>query len=385
MNGLPLFIDWNSTKKVATNHRIKIENSVFVYQAPSTTTKVDTGTIRDIINFVNAIRAKYSGIPLPIEFRLGNVQFVDKLIITLFECICQYIMVHHKKDVRLVMHAGNHIHSDGIWSSPLLLLTSPKIDTRKKYPQKFQLELYNNHYRRVFSAQDVINTSCLSRTFDDLVSFQLIFDIAESDRESIAEIVVELVGNACEHTHSDCLLDIDITRNYFKANTEGNYFGINICIVDFSEQLFNSAVSSKILNAEGVPLKPRYEYVKQAYLNHQSFFSSAYTSNDFFTIAAFQHKISGRISNNMTGGTGLTKLVKGLQLRSDSHNCYMESGLRRLKFSPKYLEYNEDDWIGFNTANNFLNAPPDASLFKDTKVYIPGTAYNLTFVMKKGN
>lgn len=35
--------------------------------------------------------------------------------------------------------------------------------------------------------------------------------------EEIAEVVVELVGNAGEHSDSDCLVDLDVTKKYHKV------------------------------------------------------------------------------------------------------------------------------------------------------------------------
>lgn len=381
MNDLSLLIKHNTPAKAFS--KIKLDHAHFVY-IPSTKL-IDFNEILDIIKFIHSIYQKYGRIPLPVELRLGSAQFADKLTITLLECICQHIILFHNQDVKLQMHPPSSISTEGIYSSPLQLLTSPKLATRKMYPSKFELEIYKNHYRRVCSANDIIGTSFLSKVFDDIVTFQLPFDINEADRETIAEILVELVGNACEHTHADCLLDIDITNNYNKKNTPGDFFGINISIVNFSEQLFSHAIESKFLSSSSPLPNARYEYVKQAHQNHIGFFNSTYLPDDFFTIAAFQHKISGRTQSSLTGGTGLTKLVKGIQLRSDAHRCFMNTGYRRLAFLPKYLEYNSDDWIGFNESNNFLDSPPDTTLFESSTLYIPGTAYNLTFVMKKGS
>ncbi|MEI3281658.1 MAG: hypothetical protein V8R61_02550 [Enterocloster sp.] len=103
----------------------------------------------------------------------------------------------------------------------------------------------------------------------------------------------------------------------------------------------------------------RYKDVWNAYKFHQGYFNSEYTEDDFFNIAAFQHKISGSIRKEVTGGTGLTKLIYSLEKRSDAHNCYMSSGKRLLWFQREFLEYNDDNWIGFNLNKDFLTHIPE--------------------------
>ena len=128
------------------------------------------------------------------------------------------------------------------------------------------------------------------------------------------------------------------------------YHGINIAILNFSQELLNTS------------LKQKLHLVRQAYNYHQPYFNEQYLEEDFYNIATFQHKISGRRGNTSTGGTGLTKLIRSLEETSDAYMCYVVSGQRRLQFKKEYMQYNEDYWIGFNNANNFLTAPPSPSL-----------------------
>lgn len=99
-------------------------------------------------------------------------------------------------------------------------------------------------------------------------------------------------------------------------------------------------------------------------------------------MAVFQHRISGRQNEEMSGGTGLTLLIKSLESKSDSNFCYVLSGKRILGFKQKYLEY-KNDWIGFNESNDFLNDIPDLKNITDCDIKFPGTAYNLHFIMEK--
>ena len=94
-------------------------------------------------------------------------------------------------------------------------------------------------------------------------------------------------------------------------------------------------------------LEDRYKKVQEAYEYHKKYFNDDYMKEDFFNIAAYQHKISGREKIVETGGTGLTKLISSLEKKADSHQCYVLSGNRGIFFKQDYLEYNDDRLIGF--------------------------------------
>ena len=98
---------------------------------------------------------------------------------------------------------------------------------------------------------------------------------------------------------------------------------------------------------------------------------------------SFQHKISSRKDKFSTGGTGLTQLLRGLQDKSDAYECYMLSADRRYNFIKSILLHNEEEWIGFNDKFDFLNALPDRKFISKSNLFLPGTAYNLNFVMKR--
>ena len=113
------------------------------------------------------------------------------------------------------------------------------------------------------------------------------------------------------------------------------------------------------------------------------FFNDEYKEDYFYLISAFQDKISGSMEKNVTGGTGLKKLIQSLQRESDTSMCYMQTGDIVFYFVDKYLNYNADNWLGFNNENDFFNKPPSRHIFDKSKVFIPGTAYNLTFVYER--
>lgn len=195
----------------------------------------------------------------------------------------------------------------------------------------------------------------------------------------MSEVAVELAGNSHEHAKSNCLIDIDVAPGYSKIDREGNYYGVNLVVLNLSDILMGYGIKDKINNKCG----DRYNSVSEAYINHSKYFDSNYTEEDFFIIASFQDKISGNKDKFCTGGKGLTKLIASLEERSDTYCCYMISGNRILNFAHDVLEYDNDGWIGFNDEKNFLECLPRKNVIGTNNMYFPGTAYNLNFVLKK--
>lgn len=79
----------------------------------------------------------------------------------------------------------------------------------------------------------------------------------------MAEFLGELVGNANEHTNTDCILDIDVTEpKYVKKNDDPNklFYGLNVAVVNFSNILLGDGI--KKLLANNNILEGRYGIVK---------------------------------------------------------------------------------------------------------------------------
>ena len=118
--------------------------------------------------------------------------------------------------------------------------------------------------------------------------------------DKLCESIIEIVGNSIEHGRSDCLIDIDVTEEKYKKrnDTEDSfYYGINVVVLDFSEVPFNKKIKTKLANT--ALLNERYIKVNEAKQNHSKYFNNDYTEDDFYTIASFQHKISGSIDKKI--------------------------------------------------------------------------------------
>lgn len=343
--------------------------------------KINGSSIERFLAFINGVHAKFNHMRLPIVINLGKAMFEDKLTICIFETICYNLIKTYGHHIRLIYSISSDIRTEGFKSSPLLLLGTNDKKHIEKFTNKFIRDMYGNHYRRVLSGTEKSDSNFLCILMSDIDSFLKVYDIQEECRDEISEVIVELVGNAVEHTKADCLLDIDITDEYTLKETQEICYGINIVILSYSNKLLGDDLKDKIL--ANMELGERYSYVKQAYVNHSQQFTDNYTEEDFFNISSFQHKISGSRNKITNGGTGLTKLISSLVKRSEAHECYVISGTRVVFFRRDYLEYDNDVWIGFNNEHNFKDNIPEASVISYCPVCIPGTAYNLNFVMKK--
>ncbi len=342
-------------------------------------------TISKIIKFINTVHNKYKKIKITLLFSFGHVILADKLSYIIFECICYYLMkeCHHK--VYVYWQPESNILVDGIFCSPLKLLNTSSIDNLEKFLQSFKMDIYQRHFRRLIDGDDKENTNYLGNLLQELDSFLKFFSIVEEYREQISEVITELVGNACEHGHTNCLLDIDITRDgaikIDNVPQEGKFYGINIAIINFSNILLGDGVKEKLdKNNLG---DTRYDDLRRAYNYHKNYFTKDYSYSDFYNISALQDKISGRRNYSLSGGTGLTKLIHSIQERSHFNSCYVLSGNRCVFFYKDLLNYDKNKWLGFNRQIDFFNSLPDKDVIKDCYIYFPGTAYNLNFVMKR--
>lgn len=319
---------------------------------------------------------------LPLKINLGQISFADKLSYILLECLCYYALQYKHQPISILFNAEANIVTDGILDSPLKFLVSPHPDGRRAFLAKFKRDIGKRHYRKIIDVSETIkNPFFVSSLVSDVANFLKPYDVAEKYRNELAEVIGELIDNSIEHTNTDCLFDLDISREFTKTTTGELFLGVNVTVMNLSDTLLGEPIKKKLQN--NAILNARDRCVKNAMHNHKALWNSDYSEEDFYNIASFQDRISGRNEITVTGGTGLTKLISSLEKTSDTYSCFVVSGHRKLSFLHKFLEYNQDGWIGFNQENNFLDAPPDASIINRNPIYIQGTAYNLCFAMKK--
>lgn len=341
--------------------------------------------ISQLMAIINNCGKKYGKLKISVCFFFPKVRFIDKLTYVFLECICFYL-IENGHAVRLKMLVEDSIETSGINSSPLRLLTTGKREDVIKYKDVFRLEVRGFHYRRVINGENKENTNYLGNYAQEIDSFLKPFGIDDVCRDTIANVFSELVGNAIEHSNTECLVDIDIAPGYIKKLENGGfdenyYYGINIAIISFSDVLLGDGIEKYILQNNEIS-GGRYEKVLETYDRHKQFFDNDYSSVDFCNITTFQNKISGRESIEETGGTGLPKLINSLQQMSDEEKCYVISGDRCVCFKKGLIEYDCDGWIGFNNEKSYFFNRPNEEVCAPCMIFMPGTAYNLNFVMK---
>ena len=322
-----------------------------------------------------------------ITIAFPNGAFDEKFTYVRLECYLEHIIADHGISVRLLYNKKEkNIFTDGIDHSPLCVFGEPNRSVMD-FVRQFRFGVGKNYYRKLFSANEN-DDETLSSAFTTLCLFFEGLGITKKRSESLAEVAVELVGNAIEHSCTDCFLDIDVTpHNYVRRNnpTGPKYYGVNICVVNFSPTLLSSQIQTKLCtNSEISNTKDsaRYWRLREIYLHHRRFFREGYGDDEFFMLSAFQDRISGRPNEYLTGGTGLPALIKWLEAQADSDNCYVLSGRRKMKFIQSLLEYDSDHWVGMNQMHDFQHCIPDKNVFHQFPIYFPGTAYNLNFVME---
>ena len=371
----------SSTLSVRMSHK-----KTYIYETK--TNIIDIEEIRNILNFINAIKKKHRVSLLPIVINLKDSTFEDKLSYILLECICHHLIEKEKCKLTLLFHCPHSIYNEGIKTSCLKHVngTQKGLENFKKL---YKFDLCMSHFRRILSFENY-SYEMASLMVQEVDCFLKGCGIKESYRTNVSEIIGELFDNSMEHAQSDCLIDIDVTIDYEKvnANPNNNYCGVNIVVLNFSETLLCDGIRRKITKIDSgeynsTDVTSRYYDVLRAKNFHSEYWNENYTENDFFTIASFQHKISSREDIFSTGGTGLTQLLRGLEDESDTYKCYMLSADRQYNFIKNILSHNMYNWIGFNESSDFINKLPDPQFISSSKLFLPGTAYNLNFVVKR--
>ena len=343
---------------------------------------IDFTSIASILRFISDIKKLNLPFNPKICFQLGEVRFADKLTITVFECIMHSLINDCRYTVALYGSVRTTITTESINKSPLKYLWANRQYSIDEFLSSFAKDLKLDHYRTII-LENAAEDSTLSKVMGDVRSVLSHRSIDIEYCDMLAEVLVELIGNATEHNATPCLIDVDITQVYAKRDSPGQYVGVNTSIASFTDVVFEEQLQAKLEGEE--KYTERYETVRRAYANHSKLFDENYSPNDFFRIAAFQDRVSGRHDKSNTGGTGLTRLLKSLEELADSDICYLVSGRRALRFNKSLLDYDSDGWIGFNEERDFMNHPPNTNIFRDCPFFFPGTGYNLTFICRIGD
>lgn len=336
--------------------------------------------VRSLLSKLNFVMNKYGSMCHTVRILIESFKPMDKLTYILLECIIYELMYKYKNIYVLTKEIIPQIQTSGLSNSLLWNYIRGTL-TKEQYCKRFFRSLQGNHYRRIICQDD---SSEISKLMTDIKIFLKIFDIEDENRSKIAKIVSELADNACEHSKSDCLIDIDVSKPIYTKQDDPNgvYYSVNICVLNFSDIYLGDTLREKILKRK-YKSSNRYEDVANAYERHKVFFNFKYTEEHFFMLTAFQNKISGRENETETGGIGLNEMICEVEKRADTHNCYVLSKNKVICFLPEYLVNNPEGWVGFNKEQDFLNKCPDPNSIYDSDTFLTGTGYNLSLIYRR--
>lgn len=361
----------------------KVTLSKKKYRYNSTVKIIGFHEIKNILIFLDYIKKRHQLAWQPIIIDLRSGVFSYKLVYVILECIIDYLIVEEKCRIYLLIKEEYNILNEGLKNSCLCYIANGKYRV-EDFCNTFYSDIFFFHYRSIIY-QDTARADIASIKVQDVDNYLKHCGIKnEYCRDIISNVVGELMDNALEHSDSDCLVDIDITDEYSKKNEDGTFYAVNIVVLNYSKVLIGDKLSSKLseLRVEDVEDSERYKNVIEARKYHSAYWNDSYTENDFYKLASFQHKISGRKEILATGGTGLTQLINALEEKADEYSCFVMSGNKIINFHKNCI-VNNNGWVGFNESNNFLGDIPDKETLETSSLYFPGTAYNLTFILKQ--
>lgn len=333
---------------------------------------------REVLSTLNYTLKKYGNKLTYVYFDFDNFKPADKLSYLILELII--FILYDKYNIKSCLNCNvtASINTYGIYES--MLVAEPQ--NSKSFFQEYlkSIRIKERSFRKIIACDNLVEISVL---MTEIKSFLKYFDICDTDRNNIAKMISELADNACEHSNSDCLVDIDISDFHKKTGDEHNdYYAVNICVLNLSDILLGEKVKHKITNKNYHAQDIRYNELYSIYNKHKQFFDKDYTEDHFFMLASFQNDITGRDDETNTGGKGLAEIVCELENTVDQYACYVLSGDNAIAFYPHTLEIDDSGWISFNKEKNFINKPDtDVILHSDT--YLPGTGFNLTLIYKR--
>lgn len=388
MNNIDFIVKKNTKKSNLNISR----DQVYTYHYSNKTSVFSGITLRDMIEHTNYVSAHHrQSVPIQYQFSHKNIKIADKLTYILTECFFYDLIVNKHRNIRIFFEPENDITTNGIFTSALTHL-SVYYD-KKKFQESFEnvFNVHDRHLRKIFRlSSNVKDEYYLSKVFKEIEMFLNAFNFNDVSIAMLAEVCIELIENSLTHAESDCLIDIDITDIHDKytgeKKQEGSYYGINIVVLNFSNKILPFDVEKKFKEedinknvAEADILK--YQSIEKAYEVHQPNFNENYKEAFFWCFAAMQKGISGRSHADIGGGTGLYVLLSALIDKSEMVNCYMITGNSFIAFNSDVL-FEKEGFIAFNKEKDFINHMPDEDIMKECAIYMPGTAYNLNFVMK---
>lgn len=386
-------------KGIENLFKVELEDKIYLKKDRDKITLKVRGSLFDEKTFLNIfkkialVKEKFDNERITLILKLGDIIFKDKAVYILLESVLYSICKENKFKLKILV---DDMQVSNIYYSPIRfsLINKYKNSIIKKEDfirdfLKGELSVFK--YRKVINSDKSLN---LSKLLTELNLFFKTYDIDEEFKEQLAEMLVELSGNANEHSLSDCLIDLTINDNVVNKTDMHRCVILDIVVLNFSKILLGHGIRDNFKQSNKFSIASRpidnntfIRDLKIAFKNHEKKFSSDYTEEDFFNISTFQWRFSGRkdiVEEN--GGTGLTKVIEFLLNVSEANDCYVYSGTRAIKFYKELIgkiEYKNRFYVGFNKELDYLNNIPDERVIGKSLFHLNGTLYNLKFVLPR--
>lgn len=337
-------------------------------------------SIKSVYKIIEHIKWIYTNFQeSEIKIIITSQHIVDQVIILILESVIYYSLKKLNLRIKYRFSLINNTLGYQFFKNSLLYKYNNKRIDSSNYIDDYEKKciVFGNHYRKRCGNSD---NKELSITMSEISSFFRNLLLEEEYSDDLSEVIIEIIGNAVEHSGSNCMSNINVLRDK-KSKTSI----IDIAIVDYSKAYFGTGIEEYINSKEKFLYNEKNKIVLEAYNNHKEYFSEEYKICDFSMLSAFQKSVSSRKNSQLTGGTGLTKLIKALIDKSIANYCYASSGETILLFKKEFLDLTEDGLIGFNKKNDYINEIPDFEIISRNLYNINVNAYNLQFIFKENN
>lgn len=340
---------------------------------------------KKIKNFVRLYRFQKKNIILNIRsvktFADKNTYLILDLLVFYLLYTCKSCKLYIKVDADLSFATHN-----GIRNTTLYRMTEKSfLLNREEFLDDYVIfRSDTKSYRRIIFKKE-FNDKTASIVSTDIGNvLKLFFD--EDWIDDICEIISEIVCNAYSHNKSFVLIDIDICDDMCKENSPkdiGESFkSLNISILNFGDAKIYGKIMNNVKCRRYKEDDKVYNKVYKAYDYHKDRFNEVYTEECFFTITAFQKRVTSRQLESGNSGTGLTTLIQNIVGKTDDSLSYVISGKTAIFFKSDFLDVSDDGSVGFNKSNNYVGDIPDDEVLSYCGIFIPGTIYQLHLIRR---
>ena len=307
----------------------------------------------------------------------------DDATLIVFESMLYYLIKNYNFDIQYTFKVNKNLVGYELYKlSNLIKYDNKKIDKLdfiQNYEKNFDISMH--HYKKVcINSKENKKSEYLSLLYDDICNFLKNNYINQNYYEALGETIAEIVGNCLEHSDTDTILDIKITRSY-KDNNECKF--VNVTVISFTKEKFGEKLKQFIFNEEK-GFNSSNEIVKKAYNIQCKKFNNNYSIDNFLMVSAFQKNVTTRKNSEGSGGKGLTRFIETLIDLSIDDFCYVMNGNTIIFLKKPFLKLNEDGTIGFNTENNYIENLPNSQTVVNSNKCFNGTIHDLSFILEGG-